>query len=242
MNNAMDQREKKFRQWRRWLRRIRDEQVRQLATSLVIFRLFQDSVKRGHVPAGTVRHGLADWIASGYAAFAASGVRRVTEGRPVSKKWRSLTLLQFLEDVKQHANLITVEATRRRLRRRGIKEREARRLVSEIARGQKTASHSAISRDITSLKTATTRVKRFVDKQVAHTEWDRRKTRTTSFGELKHAIETIQAVWSRWSLALLGQTELVSLPEEGHAHFSELFDRLWRPRERVGQADGPNQS
>jgi hypothetical protein len=171
---------------------------------------------------------LADWIAGNYAAFASTGVRRAAE--PENRRWRTLSLLQLLEDLRQHTKWVTFAAARRRLKRVGLGG-EARRLFSLIAGGSVVAARRALLRDIRLLRRGTSSVKRFVDKQVAHTELDSRRMRPTSFGAIRSAVETIEMIWSRWSLILAGEmaADLDRLVLSVQPLMRELLDRLWQP-------------
>jgi hypothetical protein len=195
-----------FRKWRRWLSRIRSDQLQDLLINRHIFCQLRECT-RPYV--GTAQGALlADWMRQNYVAFASTAIRRMVE--PPQKKpkprQRSVSLVILLEDMATNDTVIT----RRRFRamyRNPIARQFADRDFDSITRRRAAPylSASRIRRDIREMKGTCAPVIRLVNKVVAHTEEDRRRIGKLKYGQVDRAIDLLEATFRRYSLLLEGR-------------------------------------
>lgn len=190
-----------FTKWKGWLRRIENDQLRDLLINRHIFRQFQECTAPH---AGTYQGAeLSAWIIQNYIAFATTTIRRITE-RPRSKPnpvWRSISLVILLEDMAANDMLLTRQRYRSYYKKSPA-SRFADRHFNTIARS-KTAHHlssSRIRRDIRQIENACKPVNTLVNKAVAHTEEDRRRIGKIKYGQIDRAIDLIEATFQRYAL------------------------------------------
>ena len=185
--------------WRRWLHRIENDQLQDLIINRHIFHQFRECIAP-HVgrDRGT---GLASWMAQNYVAFAATAIRRMVE--PPKAPWKSISLIILLTELAANDSLLTRDRFRK-MYKNSVDRRLADRHFATIA-GSKTATHvsaARINRDICALKAATKRIKKLVDKVVAHAEEDRRKVPRLQYGQIDKAVDLLEAIFMRYCLLL----------------------------------------
>jgi hypothetical protein len=209
--------------WRRWLHRIEKDQLQDLLINRHLFQQFRACIA-AHTGSDRGAN-LAWWMAQNYLAFAATAIRRT--GEPPKANWKSVSLIILLTELAAHDSLLTRERFRGLYKNR-VAKRFADRDFSKIT-GSKAAtsmSEAKINRDIRSLKAATKKMKKLVDKVVAHTEEDRRKVPRIQYSEIDKAIDLLEATWKRYSLLLNGSCPSPIVP------FSDLdvvqdLKRIW---------------
>jgi hypothetical protein len=81
-----------------------------------------------------------------------------------------------------------------------------------------------IDRDIQKLRHSTERVKRLVNKVVAHTELDRRRIGKHHYGDLDVAIDTLLAIYKKYALLLECKESDFSMDD---FDLEEDFAELW---------------
>jgi hypothetical protein len=191
-----------FPKWRRWLGRVLEEQLDPLLINRHIYRQLSDCLKEYD---GTYQGAeLAVWMDEGYVAFAATRIRCMIE--EPNPRWRSVSLVILLRDLRQHHAKLTRERFRRMYRRHRVSDSSADRDFDAIARSRRAAcvSSTRIERDIAALKRAAAPVKRLVDKVVAHTEQDRRRVGSCKYNDLDKAIHLLEETFRRYRLLIHG--------------------------------------
>ena len=228
----------KLRRWRRQLQRIGEEQIELLNRHLAIFRVFQETVREAKIRKGSETNVLTDWMALNYIAFATSWVRKIAEPPPTKSKKNakkkndrraSLSLPKLLEELKTEPDVLSFERFGRMFRGKNVPLQMIRaQWERNFGRGD-SISKGTIGRDIRLVEAATVRVKKFVDKQVAHTAADRRQYIQTSFGEIREAVERASRVFAKYHLLVFGTAyRLPDLAAE-LTTIRSLFVRLWKP-------------
>jgi hypothetical protein len=218
-----------FAKWRRWLHRIENDQLQGLLINRHIFHQFRDCVAP-HAGSGRAAE-LASWMAQNYVAFAATAIRRMVE--PPKPGWKSVSLIILLTELAANDTLLT------RHQFSGLYKNSVARLFADrdfaTVTGSKTAtslSATRIKRDIRALKAASTKIKKLVDKVVAHTEEDRRKVPSVRFGQIDRAINLLEAAFKRYRLFLTGIGSNAFLPLHDFDVVEDLR-RIW-PSPRRG--------
>ena len=212
-----------IRKWRKWLRRIEQEQLQGLLINQHFFRQFRDHTERH---AGSADHAeFAEWIVHSHIAFVATAIRRIVE-KP-NRNWKSISLRRLLEDMARN----DTELTRQRfvgLYRGAHKSRFGEQDFNRISRqkGAIKVASSRITRDIEELERACAPVHRLVNKVVAHTEEDGRKIGKTRFGDFGKAIDKIVITFQRYDLLLNGKNSQPLVPLDEY-DISESLKLLW---------------
>ena len=212
-----------FRKWRRWLQRIENDQLQDLLIDRHIFHQFRDCITP-HV--GSNRGAdLASWMGQNYVAFAATAIRRMVE--PPKTSWKSISLIILLTDLAANDSLLTRE------RFRGLYENSVAKPFADrdfaTITGSKAAtkmSAARINRDIRALKAASRKIKKLVDKVVAHTEADRRKVPRVQYGEIDKAIDLLEQTYRRYFLLLSGSCPNPIVPLDAFDVAPDL-KRIW---------------
>jgi hypothetical protein len=194
------------------LDRILAEQLEPLLISRHIYRQLSDSLKNYE---GTDKSGeLAVWMQEGCVAFAATRIRCMIEEPRRKSSWKSISVVILLEELKTNHAALTRERLRRMYRGR-VRVAFADRDFDRIARekGATCISSTRIERDIAAIKRAASPVKRLVDKQVAHTEEDRRRVGKCKYSDLDSAIDLLEETFRRYRGLIYGSypSPLVSL-------------------------------
>jgi hypothetical protein len=209
--------------WRRWLKRIEQDQLQDLLLNQHLFHQFGEHIAH-HV--GSTEHAeFAEWIIEAHIAFAATAIRRVTE-KPQSR-WDSISLRILLEDMAKHDSLLTRERFEA-MYRKPTTEKFAVRDFDRVAgkRGAPRVESGRILKDIHRLEVTCEPVNRLVNKIVAHTEEDRRKIGRLSYGDLDKAISKIVNVYQRYALLLTGRVCEPLVPLDGY-DISDSLNLLW---------------
>jgi hypothetical protein len=197
-----------FQKWRKWLDRIYQEQLQDLLINDHIFRQLNECIEPY---IGATKGGeLSRWMSQNYVAFAATAIRRLVE--PPKTTWRSISLVILLSDVKANTHLVTRERRRRQYRRSNIPRKAATEFADEEfyelagKSGVKVFPAQRIQRDIDVLKRKASKVKRLVDKVIAHTEEDRRKVPRVLFKDIDDAVIACRETYERYYLLLTARS------------------------------------
>jgi len=212
-----------IRKWRRWLKRIEQEQLQDLLINQHFFNEFRAHyASHGH----RADHAeLAEWIVQAHTAFVATAIRRITE-KP-NRSWKSISLRILLEDMAQN----DTELTRGRylaMYRGSSRERFGNRDFDQIARkrGAKKLTARRINSDIKELDHVCRSIFRLVNKVVAHTEEDRRRIGKTRYGDFDKAIRKIVTTFQRYDLLINGKICEPFVPVDEH-NISDSLNVLW---------------
>jgi hypothetical protein len=188
--------------WRRWLDRIENDQLRDLLINQHIFHQFRSRI----APYVGGAHGaeLASWMGQNYVAFAATAIRRMVE-QP-RNKWKSISLIILLKELAANNSLLTRKRFRS-LWKATVPDRFANKAFAAITRSKVATTMSAarINRDIRALEAASRKIKKLVDKVVAHTETDLRKVPRVRYADIDKAIDLLHETYTRYRLLLEGR-------------------------------------
>jgi len=209
--------------WRAWLGRIETEQLQDLLINRHIFHQFRDCIER-HLGSDRAAD-LASWMGQNYVAFAATAIRRMVE--PPKASWKSISLIILLTDLAANDSLLTRERFRE-LYKNSVAKRVADRDFATITGSKAATNMSAarINRDIRALKAASKKIKKLVDKVVAHTEADRRKVPRVQYSEIDKAIDLLEAAFKRYHLLLNGSCPDPIVPLDDFDVVQDL-KRIW---------------
>lgn len=210
--------------WKAWLDQVFEQQLMDLLINQHIFKQLVECIEP-HVGTRTGAH-LAEWMAQGYAAFAATAIRRMVE-RPRSSKPKtcphcgktvvplkpeeSLSLVILLDDIKEAIKRDTTILSRSWFRKRhsasGVPERCADRDFASITRDDtaETLMKDRVREDIDTLERDAKPVRQLVNKTIAHTNRDRSKVQRHTYGELNDAIVALKDVYGRYHLLITGK-------------------------------------
>ena len=212
-----------FKKWAEWLKRIEDDQLRDLLVSNHIFGQFQKCTAPYD---GTNRAAqLHEWLTINYVAFATTTIRRIVE--PPNKRWKSVSLRILLEDIATNSQ----QLTRKRYKSFYNGSRAARwadHHFNELV-GNKRAlfiSENAVRRDIKRLERACSAVHRMVNKVVAHTELDRRKLVRVKQRDLEAASKVIVGLFEKYSRLINGNVCSPIVPLQDISVMSDL-KKIW---------------
>jgi HEPN superfamily AbiU2-like protein len=227
-----------FKKWSRWLERIEKD----LIDLTVQHRHFHELVAATDPYMGMARGAeVARWMAQGYYAYASMAVRRLVEGKsqkPSPKKRDPrliISLVVLLEDLLANNSVLTRNRTRT-IYRRAMGHLPERIYVSAAdsafdlstdTKNKAVLPVSKIEHDIKSLKAASKRVKRHVDKVYAHTERDRRRIgKPLQAVEIDGAIKTILKIYHRYALLIQGRDRHDLVPQDFFEIAMDL-KRIW---------------
>jgi hypothetical protein len=148
------------------------------------------------------------------------------------KRKRSVSLLRLLEEIRDHPTVLS-RARYRRISRmanthapRGLADRGFDRLVGPR---QRHVSPKAIDREIRTLEKKTYRLKRFVDKRIAHHDKSRVR-RLPTYQELGNAIAYLELLVLRY-LTLFRAVHRQNLLPAWTYDWKEIFRHPWIPQE-----------
>ena len=228
-----------IRKWRRWIDRIFEEQLQPLLISRTVFLQVQEA-KAPYV-GKRVPGDLDWWMTQGFIAHAATTIRRMVEDLPKDHKKKplikqkktgrqSLSLVILLRELEHHAQQGQDDLFTYQRFQRAYRKTHPRFLVKgdfHIVTKSKTAtqlSTSQISRDIRELQRETSRIKRLVDKTIAHSARNRGyRGKSPIYGELHCAVDLLEDTFVRYSLIIKQQ----GAPRFPAPKVSADLQRLW---------------
>ena len=196
-----------LRKWRRWLERIRNDQLQDLVINWHIFKQLQECT----TPYVGTMHGaeLSRWMVQNYVAFSVTAIRRVIETprRTPNPDWRSISLVILLDDMAKNDSVLT-RSRFRGLYGKSIAIHFADRDFNRISRNKRASQISAqrIRRDIGVIDRTCSPIKRLADKVVAHTEEDRRRIGRMKYGQIDRAVKVLIDTFERYSLLVNGSS------------------------------------
>lgn len=200
-----------YRKWRRWLSIIEKRQIDDLMVDRHVFEQFRIRILEDEIPwnKGVV----SEWVLRCYLISSSVSIRNVIEVKRQNSKYKTVSLAILLEDLASHDAMLTRDRFQRR-----FAGSVARRFVdgyfAEIAgrQGAAVISRVKIHRDLSQLQRSSKRIRKIVDKRLAHTE-DLKFKDTLTLKQLNRAIDLIGQTYSKYRFLLTGRP--YSLPE-GH--------------------------
>lgn len=149
------------------------------------------------------------WMASNYAQATAVGIRRFAKYNEKDKD--SVSLLRFLNEVKNHPDLITRQTHLQLYQGKGAYPHMGHSVFDGVAgEGNDLLPTSLIERQIDDLKKSVHDVEKYVDRRIAH--YDRRAPKIPTFGDLSAALASMGKIVILYGLLLTGQSMSQLLP------------------------------
>ncbi len=187
--------------WRSWLPMMSTDLAHLLGRREIFWEL-QEIAKENH---RILEHGsLFDWMCTNYVVTATVGIRSFTDqSRDVRSLWRML--YEMLENpgvLSRRAHVALYK---------GIKISPYFNLANisfdNIAgKGRDAVSQQAIRNDLRALEDSSERVRRFVNKRVAHRTPQNELRRLPKFHELDQAMNTIDRIFCKYNLILTARS------------------------------------
>lgn len=204
MQMTIDERKSRLIEWLEIIQK--DLQI--LLHNQHIFRELQKIVEQN--PRFAKSSGLfTQWMASNYAQATAVGIRRFAKYNEKDKD--SVSLLRFLNEVKNHSDLITRHTHLELYQGEGAYPHMGQNVFDEVAgEGNDRLPTSLIDRQIDELKKSVHEVEKYVDRRIAH--YDRREPKIPTFGDLSDALESMEKIVILYRLLLTGQAMSSLLP------------------------------
>jgi len=172
-----------------------------------------DSTKE--VKKATVFH---DWLKGLYVTNVSVGVRRVTD-----RDRRVVSLVKLLEDIEKYAACITREWYLGH-----YEDAFLRQQIGEPAFdawGRETLEPMLVAEDRGRIVDATSAVKRYVDKRLAHHERTFEESIDVTWSELNTAVDVIEQVFCRYYELLTASSLMIN--DITHQHWDHIFWNPW---------------
>jgi AbiU2 len=211
----MDSIEQLFRKWQGWLNGDLLWQVQNLIVDRHFAKGFQQSLK----PYGGREVPWADlvfWMSRNHIANMGTAIRRLGDtGKDV------VSLHRLLEDVKRHADVVTIENLHRY---RGEIRFEVG--VMDVAK--------ALDDDLKVVKEKGEKIKVFVNKNIAHNVENSTKVVQPTYGEFEEAVNAYHWIYRKWALLLAGSNCQIDNPNPNDLlpmdlpDYTEDFEKMWR--------------
>ncbi len=183
------------RKWRGWLKKIGND-LGDLLTSNEVFkelgRIVEDN-KNIQSPAL-----LHDLIFTNFAHSVAIGIRRLND-----QDKRSISLYRLIMDISEHRDVITrkyyISTYRKWMRQNGIADRDFDLFANK---NDEVLSAYKLKRDWRKLKNDSDRIKKFVDKWVAHSDLKQRRYKIPTFKDVDNVLNDIDQLFCKYYLLL----------------------------------------
>ena len=164
------------------------------------------------------------WMAKSYATSMSVAVRRLVDGDR-----QSVSLVRLLQDLKKGPECVSREAYKRRLFNFDTPLEYLDSDYSKILGPEaQYPDPSKIDDEIRKLKVGTESLKKYVDKNVAHTAKLRQK-QIPKFQELDDAIELLEAATRRWLHLFRGAVYPSGLLPTWQYDWKQIFHYSWIP-------------
>lgn len=203
--------------WRKWLIAIRLDVVQQLLDYETFAELGEivnanSAIRR---PAD-IHH----WLLRNYAVAAAVGIRRLDDRDP-----RSQSLWRLLDEARANPGVLTRRAHRTLCRH--SRDMADPTFDSIAGRGAACVGHTAIEGDLRRLDRACARIRKFVNKRVAHVAPRGELRRIPTYGVFETALAEIEEIAKKYTVLLTAVSHLWLKPERQY-DWRKVFDRPWR--------------
>ena len=207
------------RRWRRWIKRLEPE-VKELVVSMHIFTETRAIVAANReIQTPDEFH---DWWSRNYAWAASVRVRQVCDVDP-----RSVSLVRLLKDIARTPGSITRRCFARPYRAE-IQWVAERRFDTIAGKGAVRLPASVPAKDLKQLRQAESRIRVFVNKQVAHLDRMNRRRKLPKYSELHGAITLIERLYVKYERLLLSRGPGKLLPT-WLDDWRSVFRKPWLP-------------
>lgn len=209
-----------FKKWNRWLDLIYAD-IQGLLVNQHIFREVQTIVKAN--PKLQIPSSFYEWMGVSYAASIAVGIRR-----QLDTDSRSVSLARLLMEMRQRPGIITRRRFRSFYRGHPVAEQFSNRDFDRLAgRGKDHVGIGIFKGDLSRLKQAGRRLRRFVNKRVAH--FDQRKFKNPpTYKEVDQCLEVMETLLKKYVLMLRAEAHMNILPTWQY-DWKAIFRVPWIP-------------
>lgn len=194
------------RRWRSLLLRVKPE-IHELAAQRYLFR--ETLTIRNQNPLLLKPNAFFRWLVANYVAAQCVGVRKQLDWNP-----RSASLLRLLSEIHCLPEALTA-ASHTRLYPRDQRVRALGLFERLFASSGGHISSRVVSADIRTLKESGSRIRRIVNKRIAHLDRPGAIRKIPTFDELDGALDVIENMYMKYHLALTGQslTQMAPVPQ-----------------------------
>ena len=215
--------------WRSWMDGIVDD----LGNLLVKKQVFEELMTIVSANAATRDPGtFLDWLVDNYVTATAIGIRRVTDAHR-----HSCSLGRILVEMVEHPHIMSRRA-HQSLYRKSVGD--ADRTFDRIAgKNRRFVSQRVLRRDLRALRQAEERVRRYVNKRIAHTARPGAIRRLPTFGELHNALSVLDRIARRYNLLLTAYSVGTSRPIL-FDDWRKVLRTAWWPDDRKAEAIQPS--
>jgi len=205
------------RKWRRWLTRIEDE-----LTRLVISREIFTGVRDIVLPNPKIQNpsDFHDWLIHNYFATTSVAIRRLTD-----EDSRSVSLTRFLKDLEKHSAAVTRLSHVCRYPA-WIKEAGNTCFDHLAGRGRQSLDPAIPHGDLEQIRDAEKRIRRFVNKRIAHLDKRNRRFRPQQFNELDSVIGVLERMFLKYKLLLTARDATTLVPTWTY-EWRSIFREPW---------------
>lgn len=189
---------RKRRQWRAWVERIHSE----LNYQNVSRRTFEEvgKIVRANDKVQEPSH-IHDWLSRNYGLASAAAVRRLTDNRS-----DSISLVRLLKDISKDPSVVS----RRSFVSRYQKSMRsfAHQKFDQLTRnpGAPFLPKKTVDKDLQELLTVSVRLRKFVNKRLAHLDQMNRLRKLPTFKDLHFVMKTLERIGSKYRFLLTAST------------------------------------
>jgi len=211
--------------WRKWIVAIAEDVGDQMASFDVYKELRSIVATNPRIQQPSYLHG---WVFLNFARASTVRLRRFDD-----QDSRSQSLWRMLYEMLEYPGMIT----RRTHQARYTKNRDLAALTFDnaVGRGRDCLGPGRIRQDLRRIEDSCARVRRFVNKRVAHAGAKGALRKPPTFGDLEHALEEIDSIVCYYQLLLTGSAPQTQNPTF-QFDWADVLREPWLPRP-TGQAE-----
>lgn len=221
--------------WRRWLGRL-SEDVSGLYRNLQIYKeliaIVRDNPKTLHPPA------FFQWCRTNYIVAICIGIRRLSDN-----DFRSISLRRLLEELLERHDVLTRTSYRAFYWPKGLTSIDAYRdFDRKVGQGKQTIQKKTVRRDICKLKKTDDRIRRYVNKRLAHNAPLYEIRNIPTYDDIENALEVFDELATKYYSLLTG-AGLVSFYSTPNFDWRQVLKSPWMDRDHSKWPEkyyGPN--
>jgi AbiU2 len=208
---------RKRRQWRSWVERIADELQYQNVSRRTFEEVGQIVLSNPKVQQPSHFH---EWLSRNYGLASAAAVRRLTDNRT-----DSVSLVRLLSEISQDPGVVNRKSFLS-LYQKGMRNL-ANQKFDELTGNHKAQSlpKNRVDRDLREVRRISTRLRRFVNKRLAHLDQKSSLRTLPTFNDLHSVVKTLERIGSKYRFLLTGiETHENPLP----LNWDSIFLEPWK--------------
>ncbi|MDX8395452.1 MAG: hypothetical protein R8K22_03460 [Mariprofundaceae bacterium] len=222
------------RKWRRWLPRLRND-VTDLYHKLQIYKELVEVIKSN---AATIDPPVFfNWMRDNYVVAICIGIRRLSDSDV-----RSISIRILLDEIAMRPETLSRESYRALHWRKGLTSRDADVSFDIIVgTGRAYVSKHVVNEDKSSLMEVDMKIRRLVNKRLAHHAPLTQAGKPPTFDELEEALEVFDKLLAKYNSLITGDS-LVTLYSNPQYDWRKAIQVPWMsndPRQRPSRYNGP---